>query len=97
MIVIASKDNESPQVTLPGFSIYVRVPVCYTAVSSCNASPTGEERCVTTLKTAVQQTIPVPAVRVKGGMSLRNGMWHGLRNDIIMRNVKYGNWRKEIN
>ena len=37
------------------------------------------------------------AVRVKGGMSLRKGMWHGLRNDIIMRNVKYGNWRKEIN
>ena len=37
------------------------------------------------------------SVRVKGGMSLRNGMWHGLRNDIIMRNVKYGNWRKEIN
>ena len=28
-------------------------------------------------------------VRVKGGMSLRNGMWHGLRNDIIMRNVIY--------
>ena len=24
-------------------------------------------------------------VRVKGGISLRNGMWHGLRNDIIMR------------
>ena len=23
-------------------------------------------------------------------------MWHGLRNDIIMRNVKYGKWRKEI-
>ena len=30
-------------------------------------------------------------------MSLRNGMWHGLRNDIIMRNVKYGKRRKEIN
>ena len=29
------------------------------------------------------------SVRVKGGMSLRNGMWHGLRNDIIMRNVMY--------
>ena len=29
------------------------------------------------------------AVRVKGGMSLRNGMWHGLRNDIIMWNVIY--------
>ena len=29
------------------------------------------------------------AVRVKGGMSLRNGMWHGLRNDIIMRNLIY--------
>ena len=28
-------------------------------------------------------------VRVEGGMSLRNGMWHGLRNDIIMWNVIY--------
>ena len=27
-------------------------------------------------------------------MSLRNGIWHGLRNDIIMRNVKYGNGAK---
>ena len=25
----------------------------------------------------------------KGRMSVRNGMWHGLRNDIIMRNVIY--------
>ena len=33
--------------------------------------------------------------RVKDGMSLRNGMWHGLRNDIIMRNVKYENVAKE--
>ena len=24
-------------------------------------------------------------------MSLQNGMWHGLPNDIIMRNVIYGN------
>ena len=23
-------------------------------------------------------------------------MWHGLRNDIIMRNIIYGKWRKEI-
>ena len=29
------------------------------------------------------------SVRVKGGMSLRNGMWHGLRNDIIMRHLIY--------
>ena len=29
------------------------------------------------------------SVRVKDGMSLRNGMWHGLRNDIIMRNLIY--------
>ena len=36
-------------------------------------------------------------VRVKGGMSLRNGMWHGLRNDIIIRNVKYGKRRQKIN
>ena len=28
-------------------------------------------------------------VRVRGGMSLWNGMWNGLRNDIIMRNVIY--------
>ena len=26
-------------------------------------------------------------VKLKGGMSLRNGMWHGLRNAIIMRNA----------
>ena len=37
------------------------------------------------------------AVRVKGVMSLRNGMWHGLRKDIIMQNLIYGKWRKEIN
>ena len=30
-------------------------------------------------------------MRVKGGMSLQNGMWHGLPNNIIMRNVIYGN------
>ena len=36
-------------------------------------------------------------MRVKGGMSLRNGMWRGLRNDIIMRNLIYGKWRKERN
>ena len=29
------------------------------------------------------------SVKVKGGIKLRNGMWHGLRNDIIMRNVIY--------
>ena len=34
-------------------------------------------------------------VRVKGGMSLRNGMWHGLRNDIIMQNIIYGNSAKK--
>ena len=28
-------------------------------------------------------------VRVKGEMSLWNVMWHGLRNDIIMRQVIY--------
>ena len=28
-------------------------------------------------------------------MSLRNGMWHGLRNDIIMRNVIYAEWLKK--
>ena len=28
-------------------------------------------------------------MRVKDGMCLRNGMWHGLRKDIIMWNVIY--------
>ena len=28
-------------------------------------------------------------VRVKGGKSLRNGMWNGVRNGIIMRNTIY--------
>ena len=37
------------------------------------------------------------SVRVKGGKTLWNGMWHGLRNDIIMRNVIYAEWLKEIN
>ena len=30
-------------------------------------------------------------------MSLRNGMWHGLWNDINMWNVIYAEWPKEIN
>ena len=38
--------------------------------------------------------ICVVTVRVKGRMSLLNGMWHGLRNDIIMRNVIYAEWLK---
>ena len=41
--------------------------------------------CIVTL---VQEIIE-QAVRVKGGMSLWNGMWHGLRNGIIMRNLIY--------
>ena len=46
---------------------------------------------------SVLELAPTPApVRVKGGMSLRNGLWHGLRNDIIMRNVVYSEWPKEI-
>ena len=28
-------------------------------------------------------------VRVRGGKSLRNGMWNGVRNGIIMRNTIY--------
>ena len=56
-------------------------------------------RCDKYRKRKVPYTVSVrfTPVRVKGGMSLRNGMWHGLRNDIIMRNVKYGKWRKEMN
>ena len=40
----------------------------------------------------------VGAVRVKGETSLRNGTWHGLRNDIIKRIVIYNvECLKEIN
>ena len=38
----------------------------------------------------------VSSVRVKGGVSLRNGLWHGLGKDIIRRNLIYGKWCKEI-
>ena len=31
------------------------------------------------------------SMRVNGGMSLRNGMWHGLRNGIIMLTLIYQN------
>ena len=31
----------------------------------------------------------------KRGMRLRNGMWHGLRNDIIMRNYFMENGAKK--
>ena len=37
----------------------------------------------------VSAGLVVSAVRAKGGMSLWNGMLHGLRNNIIMRNVIY--------
>ena len=37
------------------------------------------------------------AVRVKDGKSLRNGMWNGVRNGIIMRNTIYvGNKLTEV-
>ena len=32
---------------------------------------------------------PEISVRVKGGKSLRNGMWNGVRNGILMRNTIY--------
>ena len=37
------------------------------------------------------------SVRVKGGMSLWHGMWHDLRNGIIMRNVILAEWLFDIN
>ena len=56
----------------------------------------GGEACKTTKVFHVKQAfltskdqITGGTVRVRGGMSLRNGMWHGLRSDIIKRNVIY--------
>ena len=50
----------------------------------------GRERKETTIRVLlVHNNSDCCPVRVKDGMSLRNGMWHGLRNDIIMRNVIY--------
>ena len=37
----------------------------------------------------LSEIIAFATVKVKDGMSLRNGMWLGLRNDIIMRNLIY--------
>ena len=41
----------------------------------------------------------IRAVRVKCRISLRNGMWHGMTcgNSIIMLNVIYAEWFKELN
>ena len=41
----------------------------------------------------------IRAVRVKYRISLRNGMWHGMTcgNSIIMLNVIYAEWFKELN
>ena len=65
------------------------------SVRHVGAHPEGHQHGVSVqISRKFGKTFPV---RVKGGMSLRNGMWHGLRNDIIMRNVKYGKWRKELN
>ena len=38
----------------------------------------------------LSEIIAFATVKVKDGMSLLNGMWLGLRNDIIMRNLFYG-------
>ena len=38
----------------------------------------------------VVMLITKAAVRVKGGMSLRNGMWKDVRNGIIMQNKNCG-------
>jgi len=29
------------------------------------------------------------AVMVKGGINVRNGMWHDLRNDIVIQRIKF--------
>ena len=43
------------------------------------------------LNIVIQQSeISSDAVRVKEGMSLRNGMWKDVRNDIIMQNKNCG-------
>ena len=52
-------------------------------------SPGTAMSVVLQFRTIRNSTVAINAVRVKGRMSLRNGMWHGLRNDIIMRNLIY--------
>ena len=42
------------------------------------------------LFTAHQEILIQYAVRVKGGMSLWNGMWNDVRNGIIMQNTSCG-------
>ena len=45
--------------------------------------------CFVVVLAIVPLSTPVKPVRVKGGNSLRNGMWHGARNGIIMQNTIY--------
>ena len=56
-----------------------------------------DKRIMYNKKSLIACSIPITSVRVKGAMSLRNGMWHGLQNDTTMRNLIYGKWRKEKN
>ena len=64
------------------------VYVCQSATQPCRHAtllPTGEERCVTTLKTAVQQTIPVPAHSKSYTFSHNGwGRWDGEDGVVII-------------
>ena len=82
------------------FTFYNKRAFCNYQFCFCN-------KCDGSLATLLRQTklyqsmckrMNKKAVRVKGGKSLRNGMWHGVRNGIIMRNTIYaGNKLTELN
>ena len=44
---------------------------------------------IDTRRVGYNHLISNSSVRVKGGKSLRNGMWNGVRNGIIMQNTIY--------
>ena len=64
-------------------------------LDNANNKDLVDKRIMYNKKSLIACSIPITSVRVKGAMSLRNGMWHGLRNDTTMRNLIYGKWRKE--
>ena len=57
---------------------------------------TSKKRCVYNHGDSYLLRFTHTSMRVKDGMTrLRDGMRHGFRTDVIMRNLIYGKWRKE--
>ena len=86
--------RKSPTPRFP-FSRLLLRPLPDISLAMWDLGPHSQHHCIKDMLPMKIYPCLSDPVRVKGGMSLRNGMWHGLRNDIIMWNVIYAEWPKE--